>query len=115
MRVGASTAVITATEAFPVHAVHPRLQAKQTATSTPMPGAETSPMTLPDVGTSATRIWKVIVMGKDMDRESADRIIAAADRDPDSSTATSGFADRADAAATRNQEEDEEVHRADCY
>ncbi|WP_157225055.1 hypothetical protein [Nocardia thailandica] len=47
-------------------------------------------------------------MGKDMDRESADRIIAAADRDPDSPTATSGFADRADAAATRNDGEEDD-------
>ncbi|MGW0330163.1 hypothetical protein [Nocardia sp. NPDC003183] len=59
------------------------------------------------MGTS-THIWKVIVMGKDMDRESADRIIAAAERDPDSSTATSGFPDRADAAATRNEEDEED-------
>ncbi|WP_255458810.1 hypothetical protein [Nocardia sp. SYP-A9097] len=36
-----------------------------------------------------------------MDRESADRIDAAAERDPQSDTATSGFADRADAAASR--------------
>ncbi|RBO79810.1 hypothetical protein [Nocardia puris] len=47
-------------------------------------------------------------MGKNMDRESADRIIAAADRDPDSPTATSGFADRADAAATRNENKEDE-------
>ncbi|WP_156516429.1 hypothetical protein [Nocardia arizonensis] len=38
-----------------------------------------------------------------MDRESADRIAAAAERDPDSDTATSGFADRADAAADRHE------------
>jgi hypothetical protein len=37
-----------------------------------------------------------------MDHESADRIGAAADRDPDSATASSGFDDRAGAAADRN-------------
>ncbi|MGY1946207.1 MULTISPECIES: hypothetical protein [Nocardia] len=43
-------------------------------------------------------------MGKEwMDRESADRIGAAAERDPSSPTATSGFAERADAAADRNE------------
>jgi len=41
-----------------------------------------------------------------MDRESADRIGAAAERDPSSPTATSGFADRAEAAADRNQDDD---------
>ncbi|WP_172964596.1 MULTISPECIES: hypothetical protein [Nocardia] len=50
----------------------------------------------------------MIVVGKDMDRESADRISAAADRDPGSPTATSGFADRADAAATRNEDEEDD-------
>ena len=38
-----------------------------------------------------------------MDRESADRIADAAERDPDSYTAQSGFDDRADAAADRNE------------
>lgn len=42
-----------------------------------------------------------------MDRESADRIGAAAGRDPDSPTATSGFDDRADAAADRNDSDDD--------
>ena len=37
-----------------------------------------------------------------MEHESADRIGAAADRDPSSATAGSGFEDRADAAADRN-------------
>lgn len=37
-----------------------------------------------------------------MDHESADRISAVADRDPDSPTATSGFDDRAQEAADRN-------------
>ncbi|MGW4370281.1 hypothetical protein ACWEKT_32010 [Nocardia takedensis] len=41
-----------------------------------------------------------------MDRESADRIGAAAERDRDSPTATSGFADRADEAAVRNEADD---------
>lgn len=37
-----------------------------------------------------------------MDHEAADRISAAADRDPDSLTATSGFDARAQEAADRN-------------
>ena len=37
------------------------------------------------------------------DREAADRIAAAAERDPQSPTATSGFDERADAAAERNE------------
>lgn len=41
-----------------------------------------------------------------MDRESADRIAEAAERDPQSDTATSGFADRADEAADRNESDD---------
>lgn len=41
-----------------------------------------------------------------MDREAADRIGEAAERDPDSATAISGFADRADAAADRNEDDD---------
>ncbi|MFY1633745.1 hypothetical protein ACN27F_10770 [Solwaraspora sp. WMMB335] len=41
-----------------------------------------------------------------MDHESADRISAAAERDPDSPTATSGFDDRAQEAAGRNDAED---------
>ncbi len=45
--------------------------------------------------------------GTPMDRESADRIGAAADRDPESPTSTSGFDDRADAAADRNEAGDE--------
>ena len=43
-----------------------------------------------------------------MDHESADRISAAAGRDPDSPTATSGFDDRAQAAADRNSADDED-------
>uniref|UniRef100_UPI003F499E36 hypothetical protein n=1 Tax=Amycolatopsis sp. CA-096443 TaxID=3239919 RepID=UPI003F499E36 len=43
-----------------------------------------------------------------MDRESADRISAAADRDPASPTATSGFDDRAQAAADSNDAHDDE-------
>ena len=39
-----------------------------------------------------------------MDREAADRIAAAADRDQRSPTATSGFDERADAAAQRNEQ-----------
>lgn len=42
-----------------------------------------------------------------MDRESADRIGEAAERDPDSATATSGFDERADAAADRNEKGDD--------
>jgi hypothetical protein len=41
-----------------------------------------------------------------MDHESADRISAAAARDPDSPTATSGFDDRAQEAAGCNDAED---------
>ena len=41
-----------------------------------------------------------------MDHESADRISAAADRDPNSPTATSGFDDRAQEAAGKNDAED---------
>ncbi|WP_165953928.1 hypothetical protein [Streptomyces sp. 8K308] len=40
-----------------------------------------------------------------MDRQAADRIAAAAQRDPDSPTAESGFDDRAQAAADRNDPE----------
>jgi hypothetical protein len=46
-------------------------------------------------------------MGKEpMDREAADRIAEAAQRDPDSSTAQSGFDERADRAADRNEDDD---------
>ncbi|MDQ1022457.1 hypothetical protein [Streptomyces umbrinus] len=41
-----------------------------------------------------------------MDRESADRIGDAAARDPESPTAVSGFDERADAAAERNEPDD---------
>ncbi|MFH8989995.1 hypothetical protein [Streptomyces sp. NPDC017940] len=43
-------------------------------------------------------------MGREtpMDREAADRIGAAAEQDPQSATAVSGFDERADAAAERN-------------
>jgi hypothetical protein len=37
-----------------------------------------------------------------MDHEASDRISATADRDPDSLTATTGFNERAEAAAERN-------------
>ncbi|MGV9638052.1 hypothetical protein ACWDO0_28080 [Nocardia rhamnosiphila] len=47
-------------------------------------------------------------MSTPMDRDAADRIGAAAERDPDSPTATSGFADRADAAADRNDNYDDD-------
>jgi hypothetical protein len=43
----------------------------------------------------------------DMDHEAADRISAAADRDPDSATAQSGFDDRAQDAADRNYPDDD--------
>ncbi|MBF6137825.1 hypothetical protein IU501_33175 [Nocardia otitidiscaviarum] len=47
-------------------------------------------------------------MGREpMDRDSADRIAAAAERDPGSPTAQSGFDDRAEAAAERNEKEDD--------
>ncbi|MBF6176776.1 hypothetical protein [Nocardia blacklockiae] len=48
-----------------------------------------------------------ILMSKSspMDRESADRISAAAERDPGSDTAQSGFDERAEAAATRNEDD----------
>lgn len=38
-----------------------------------------------------------------MDHEAADRVNAAADRDPSSATAVSGFDDRAEAAADRHE------------
>lgn len=40
-----------------------------------------------------------------MTHEAADRISAAAERDPDSPTATSGFDDRASAAADRHDDD----------
>lgn len=46
--------------------------------------------------------WEFTIGKERMHRDSATRIGAAADRDPSSATAVSGFADRADAAATRN-------------
>ncbi|MFJ4651129.1 hypothetical protein ACIP5Y_07625 [Nocardia sp. NPDC088792] len=46
-------------------------------------------------------------MGKEhMDRDAADRIAAAAERDPHSPTAQSGFDERAEAAADRNEQHD---------
>ncbi|MFD4177206.1 hypothetical protein [Streptomyces anulatus] len=42
-----------------------------------------------------------------MDRESADRIASAAERDPESATAVSGFDERAADAAERNEPEDD--------
>lgn len=46
-------------------------------------------------------------MGKQyMDRESADRIHAAAERDPQSPTAVTGFDTRADTAAERNSDDE---------
>ncbi len=42
-----------------------------------------------------------------MDRAAAGRIGAAAERDPSSPTATSGFDQRAAAAATHNEPDDE--------
>lgn len=46
-------------------------------------------------------------MSTPMDHEAADRISAAAERDPDSPTAQSEFDDRAQAAADRNDPDDE--------
>ncbi|MFE3281300.1 hypothetical protein [Nocardia sp. NPDC059239] len=47
-------------------------------------------------------------MGKEpMDQEAADRIAAAAERDPDSPTAQSGFDERAADAADRNEDDDD--------
>ncbi|WP_167837812.1 hypothetical protein [Nocardia altamirensis] len=46
--------------------------------------------------------------GTPMDRDAADRIAEAAERDPGSATATTGFDDRADAAADRNEGGDDE-------
>lgn len=40
-----------------------------------------------------------------MDREAADRIERAADRDPESPTAQSGFDERAASAADRNEQD----------
>lgn len=42
-----------------------------------------------------------------MDHEAADRISAVAKRDPESPTAESGFDERAQAAADRNEPEDD--------
>ncbi|MGH3192535.1 MAG: hypothetical protein ACRDPY_39825 [Streptosporangiaceae bacterium] len=42
-----------------------------------------------------------------MGHDAADRISAAAARDPDSPTAQSGFDERAQAAADRNDEDDD--------
>ncbi|WP_228798136.1 hypothetical protein [Nocardia cyriacigeorgica] len=55
---------------------------------------------------SGRPIPKGPIMSTPMDREAADRIAHAAERDPDSGTATSGFVDRADAAAERNDNDD---------
>lgn len=46
-------------------------------------------------------------MSTPMDHEAADRISAAAERDPDSPTATSGFDDRTQEAADRNDPDDD--------
>lgn len=47
-------------------------------------------------------------MGREqMDHEAADRISAAAERDPDSPTAQSGFDERAETAADRNESDDD--------
>ncbi len=43
-----------------------------------------------------------------MDREAADRISGAAERDPDSPTAQSGFDERAQDAAERNNTDGED-------
>jgi hypothetical protein len=43
-----------------------------------------------------------------MDRDAADRIAAAAQRDPGSKTTESGFADRAADAAERNEPAEED-------
>ncbi len=43
-----------------------------------------------------------------MDHEASDRISVAADRDPQSPTATSGFDERAEAAADRNDSQFDE-------
>lgn len=42
-----------------------------------------------------------------MDHESADRVSSAADSDPESPTAVSGFDERAQAAASRNDPDDD--------
>lgn len=48
-------------------------------------------------------IWRdVMPRNTPMDHEAADRISAAAERDPDSPTAERGFDDRAQEAADRN-------------
>ncbi len=43
-----------------------------------------------------------------MDHHAADRISAAARQDPDSLTAQTGFDDRAQAATSRNDEDDDD-------
>jgi hypothetical protein len=42
-----------------------------------------------------------------MDHDAADRISSAAGRDPESATASSGFDERAEAAADRNEPDDD--------
>lgn len=46
--------------------------------------------------------------GTPMDKESASRIQSAADRDPESDSATSGFSARAQSTADRADEEDDD-------
>lgn len=46
--------------------------------------------------------------GSPMDKEAASRIQSAADRDPESDSASSGFAERAQSAADRADDEDED-------
>ena len=51
---------------------------------------------------------------KPMDRQAADRISAAADRDPESPTAISGFDDRAQQAADCNDRPEDRHDYNDC-
>ncbi|ONI70906.1 hypothetical protein ALI144C_50940 [Actinosynnema sp. ALI-1.44] len=61
------------------------------------------------MATAHGSLWKEVhTMGREtpMNHEAAERISAAAERDPDSPAAQSGFDDRAQQAADRNDDAD---------
>lgn len=55
---------------------------------------------------AATNFWRYAMSKGSMSHDAADRISAAAAADPSSPTAVSGFDDRAQAAADRNDDDD---------
>ncbi len=57
---------------------------------------------------AATNFWRYAMSKGSMSHDDADRISAAAAADPSSPTATSGFDDRAQAAADRNDDYDDD-------